>query len=151
MIRKFGRGRAFPLQPQEGSHVCDLLFKREARQSFTTSWTSQRPRRGEPRRSSTPRLRGKRSFSEKIEGRAEAQQETRGSEGAGRWACLTQQPPPVRGCVKVELHSACVPPLLEGVATRTHALLLHTRWVARSSVGSRVARRLPGRPSTRGD
>ena len=31
--------------------------------------------------------------------------------------------------------------------TRTHTLLILTRWVARSSVGSRVARRLPGRHS----
>ena len=30
---------------------------------------------------------------------------------------------------------------------RTHTLLSHARWVARSSVGSRVARRLPGRHS----
>ena len=33
----------------------------------------------------------------------------------------------------------CATSLLEGVATRTHTLLFHARWVARSSVGSRVA------------
>ena len=32
--------------------------------------------------------------------------------------------------------------------TRTHILLFLARWVARSSVGSRVARRLPGRHSS---
>ena len=35
----------------------------------------------------------------------------------------------------------------EYVATRTHTLLFLARWVARSSVGSRVARHLPGRHS----
>ena len=53
--------------------------------------------------------------------------------------CLAQQPPPVTGCVKVELHSACAPRLLEATVARTHTLLFLARWVARSSVGSRVA------------
>ena len=39
-------------------------------------------------------------------------------------------------------------PFFECVATRTHTLLFLARWVARSSVGSRVARRLPGRHSS---
>ena len=36
----------------------------------------------------------------------------------------------------------------EATVARTHTLLLLARWVARSSVGSRVARRLPGRHSS---
>ena len=56
--------------------------------------------------------------------------------------CFTQQPPPVTGCVKVE------PRLFEAVDTRTHTLLSRALWVARSSMGSRVARRLPGRHSS---
>ena len=35
----------------------------------------------------------------------------------------------------------------EATVARTHTLLCHALWVARSSVGSRVARRLPGRHS----
>ena len=35
----------------------------------------------------------------------------------------------------------------EATVARTHTLLSHARWVARSSVGSQVARRLPGRHS----
>ena len=37
--------------------------------------------------------------------------------------------------------------LFEDTVARTHALPLRARWVAGSSVGSRVARRLPGRHS----
>ena len=43
--------------------------------------------------------------------------------------CLTQQPPPVTGCVKVELHSAFAPGLREVAAARSHTLLFLARWV----------------------
>ena len=45
------------------------------------------------------------------------------------------------------VHTAPVCHAFEAAVTRTHTLLFHARWVARSSVGSRVARRLPGRHS----
>ena len=44
---------------------------------------------------------------EKKKGRSPAGDTWR--ERAGRWVCLTQQPPPVSGCVKVEVQSACAP------------------------------------------
>ena len=43
-----------------------------------------------------------------------ALQETCNPTGAGRLACLTQQPPPVPGCVTEKFHSACAPRLLRG-------------------------------------
>ena len=36
----------------------------------------------------------------------------------------------------------------EATVARTHTLLFLARWVARSTVGNRVARRLPGRHSS---
>ena len=60
--------------------------------------------------------------------------------------CLTQQPPPVPGCVKMELHSACAPRLLRGHGrTYPRTALLLVQRVARSSrlSGRRVARRHP--------
>ena len=72
-------------------------------------------------------------------------QKNRNPTGAGRWVCLTQPPPPATGCVTVKFHSVCAPRLFEAAVARTHTLLFLARWVARSSVGSRVARRLPGR------
>ena len=71
MTRKVGPGREF----LRGSHVCDLLFKREARQSLTTFWTHRATAsRGDPQRSSTtsPWLK---ELQRKIEGGAKAQQE----------------------------------------------------------------------------
>ena len=58
--------------------------------------------------------RGCRSSNGKLEGGAKAKQEIRRTQGLGGRACLTQQPPPVTGFVKEELHSACVPRTLRG-------------------------------------
>ena len=59
----------------------------------------------------------------------------------GQSACLTQQPSPVQGCVKVELHSACAPHLLQG---RGHTNPHHCSSCA---VGRPLLRAQPGRPS----
>ena len=105
-----------------------------------------RPRRGDPSRRSPPITWEK--LQSRQEEEAEAQQKLRSPKRAGRWVCLTQQPPPVTGCVKVELHSVCAPRLLQGRGhTYPHTAPL-APWVARSSVGSLVARRLPGRHSS---
>ena len=78
---------------------------------------------------------------------AKAQQETR-SPSAGQWSCLTQQSQPVTGCVKVEIRSACAPPLLRGRGRMYPHTAPLAPWDARSSVCSRVARRLRGRHSS---
>ena len=60
--------------------------------------------------------------------------------------CLTQQPPPVTGCVEVEIHSACAPRLLRGHGRTYPHTALFSRvgspaptWVAGSPVAFLVA------------
>ena len=142
MIRKFGLVREFSPQPVGGKavRVHGLRAKCASNDGFNREALH---RLGE----ATRREVRHQARQARQEGGAEAQQETRSPKRAGRWVCLTQQPPPVTGCVKVELHSVCAPRLLRGRGhTYPHTAPL-APWVARSSVGSRVARRLPGRHS----
>ena len=139
MIRKFGLVREFPPQPEGGKAVrmhglrakcaSNDVFNRETLHRLGEA--TRREVRHQARQT-------------RQEGGGKAQQETGSPKRAGRWVCLTQQPPPVTGCVLAELHSACVP---QSGHTYPHTALFSCLWVACSSSGSRVARRLPGRHS----
>ena len=66
--------------------------------------------------------------------------------GAGRRVCLTQQPPPVSGCVTEKFHSACAARLLRGRGRRYPRSYSHAGLPA--PAGGQVVRRLPGRHSS---
>ena len=58
-------------------------------------------------------------------------EESRDPKGAGQVAYLTQQPPPVPGCVEVRSYTAPVRrAFFEAKVARTHTLLFLSRWVA---------------------
>ena len=109
MIRKFGLVREFPPQPVGGKAV--RMHGLRARCASNDGFNREALHRlGE----ATRREVRHQARQARQEGGAEAQEETRSPKRAGRWVCLTQQPPPVTGCVEVEVHSACAPRLLRG-------------------------------------
>ena len=128
-------------RPKAGEPVCDPRVLQSPRASGPETSLLAR-QRGDLR--PTCRVGVHESFNRREGGGAGAQQETRNPEGL----CLTQQPPPVTGCVKVESHSACAPRLLQGRGlTYPHAAL--SRTLGRLPfAGGQLARHLPGRHSS---
>ena len=128
-----GPVREFPPQPVGSSEVCNHLLRRELCQPLTTFTNHQALGRA-----SSGRLHQK--------SRRRELQEIRNPEGLGSVVCLTQQPPPVPGCVTVKFHSACAPRLLRGhgrtyphTALFSHAGSPAPPWVAGSPVAFLVA------------
>ena len=68
--------------------------------------------------------------------------------GLGRWHTLLSSHRPYQAAQRCSTTAPVRRAFFEATVARTHTLLFLPRWVARSSVGSRVARRLPGRHSS---